>query len=599
MMSTYPRVYTHGKDWNWRRNGTTESRRRRIQVRSADSFPWSHGKHIYPERMLGRQPDHENLNDTVTLRGVRCTGAPVYTGPREVSNNPRPVRNGHHHRHWINYQTSASSQIAPPQVDMVNGSKGDSNHVCEGQHVSLRPIMWDGSKTRKKEDNRLITPGRVMAKINYSPPSSLVSEQQIWMGHPQPFLHSNYKESVQNTDRMRMSKMDTTEYNNNERVVPFRTEEIDRPIRYINSVDRRDPDERIPGGEVFNQQDLDDQRKLSQCGPMDFGNPWRQRRHSHNKHIMKANWNRSDNYVGFANTNNHGTNDGSTTNLASEHVSDGAANAQTIKSHSYQTQERHRAGGNNQNKQNSISYSDTFARGNIDIKEADWWWKEPCGLVRRMTQQRVKDINTRDMALEAAVPQILPRIIHSEWPNNGSQMDTEDLLSGPVKDNRGSGRTSISVLQDRPGDNGPQWRKLHTDQTAGNLIKMKTTLSTGTKSVRKTEREEEWSRGTLDPSARCFYPSTVELTMMTDIEPVEKEREEEVVKPKTEDNKEPPMVWNLKGRSVDDILMDLEALKNDPDIPMPMIEADIAPAEDFEQYTRALKDDDCWKMEGI
>ena len=45
-------------------------------------------------------------------------------------------------------------------------------------------------------------------------------------------------------------------------------------------------------------------------------------------------------------------------------------------------------------------------------------------------------------------------------------------------------------------------------------------------------------------------------------------------------------VWNLKGRSIDDILEDLEILKNDPDIPMPIIEADPASIEDFEQYTR-------------
>jgi hypothetical protein len=39
----------------------------------------------------------------------------------------------------------------------------------------------------------------------------------------------------------------------------------------------------------------------------------------------------------------------------------------------------------------------------------------------------------------------------------------------------------------------------------------------------------------------------------------------------------PPMVWNLKGRSIDDILSDLDALKNDPNMPMPIIEADLAP----------------------
>jgi len=47
-------------------------------------------------------------------------------------------------------------------------------------------------------------------------------------------------------------------------------------------------------------------------------------------------------------------------------------------------------------------------------------------------------------------------------------------------------------------------------------------------------------------------------------------------------------VWNLKGRSIEDILTDLEILKNDPDIPMPVIEADPASIEDFQQYTRNI-----------
>jgi len=47
-------------------------------------------------------------------------------------------------------------------------------------------------------------------------------------------------------------------------------------------------------------------------------------------------------------------------------------------------------------------------------------------------------------------------------------------------------------------------------------------------------------------------------------------------------------MWNLKGRSIDDILKDLEALKNDPDIPMPVIEADPATIEDFTRYITGL-----------
>jgi hypothetical protein len=218
-------------------------------------------------------------------------------------------------------------------------------------------------------------------------------------------------------------------------------------------------------------------------------------------------------------------------------------------------------------------------------------WKGKCELVRGKTQPIVVDNQIRDVDPEAAVPHILPRTIYRKWPNNDSQVDTEDLMSGIPKENRGSGRTSISVLREGPGNNGPQWRKLYTDQTVGDLLRVKTTLGLGTNSVQNLEKGREEARRTLNPSAKCFYPYSVEFTMMTDIVPGEKESEEDTVEPKAD--KESPMVWNLKGRSIDEILVDLEALKNDPDIPMPVIEADIAPAEDFEQYTRSLKEKDC------
>jgi len=47
-------------------------------------------------------------------------------------------------------------------------------------------------------------------------------------------------------------------------------------------------------------------------------------------------------------------------------------------------------------------------------------------------------------------------------------------------------------------------------------------------------------------------------------------------------------VWNLKGRSIEDILTDLKIFKNDSDILMPVIEADPASIEDFQQYTRNI-----------
>jgi hypothetical protein len=82
--------------------------------------------------------------------------------------------------------------------------------------------------------------------------------------------------------------------------------------------------------------------------------------------------------------------------------------------------------------------------------------------------------------------------------------------------------------------------------------------------------------------------------MMTEVESGKEIDDNVIGEIKGEDKvKETPVVWNLKGRSIDDILVDLEALKNDPEIPMPIIEADPASAEDFEQYTRVLKEEDC------
>ena len=589
-MSSYPRVYTHGKDWNWKRNGIAERRRRRIHERSAESFPSSHGRNLYLERVLGTRPDHENLKDTVTLRGVECTGAPACTGPREVSNNPGSVKTDFYHHHWINYQTSLNSQTAPSHVHMAYGSRGDQNQVNEGQHVSLRPHMWYGSKPRREEGNRLITPSRVMAKKSYSLPPGSVSEQQIRMSYSQPTLHPQRKESV-HTDWLGRALLDTTKSNDYERVVPLRSEGFDEnPVRYINSVEQGNSLGRVAGREAVYQRSRTDQRKSFPCVPTDLGHPWGQERHSHDN-FVKGDWNRSDYYVGFAGTNNHGLNGGDASNFADNNMSRRAASAQTIMSHSNQTQERHGVNGTDQITPEPIPCLDILTRGSVGERNSDPMWKGKCELVRGKTQPIVVNNKIRDVNPEAAVPHILPRTTSRIWPNNGSPADTEDLLSSIPKENRGSGRTSISVLQKGPGYNGPQWRKLYTDQTVSDLLRVKTTLGLGTNSVQNLGKRREETHRTLNPGAKCFYPYSVELTMMTDIVPGEKESEGDTVELKAD--KKSPMIWNLKGRSIDEILVDLEALKNDPDIPMPVIEADIAPAEDFEQYTRSLKEKDC------
>ena len=574
-MSINPRRYTQGNVLRWKKNGVVERRRRRIQERSAESFPLSHGRNLCLERTLGGLPNHGNLNETVTLRGVKYTGAPVYTGLREVSNDYN-MRNGRHN--WISYQTSANSPNAPPQVSMNHVSRRDHNQIYKDQHVSLRSIMWKGSKPwLLGRDNRLIIPGRVMAKRNYTSIPGLRLGNQIGMGYPQPSSRPYYKEGTPNADRMRM-EMDVTKDNNNEGVTPFRTERFDdTSIRYINSNVQGYSDGGMTRRKASTQLGKEDQWKSLQCAPTDFGNPWGQKRHTHDTSIMKGNRNRADNYVGFAETNNHGLKIGSTTNFADNNMLNQVASVQTIRSHSNQNLEKHSAEIGNQGELKSTPCLNTKTRESENERNSD-------PKLKGEHQSRV-------VKPDVAVPSILSRTNHRRWPINESRKDTEDLLLGISNENKSSCRTSISVLQDGPGNNGPQWRKLNTDQTVGNLLNRETTKSPETRSNRNTDMSNIWSSQTLNPNAKCFYPST-ELTMMTEIVSGEK-REGMLEKFKANEIKEPPVVWNLKGRSIDDILVDLEALKNDPDIPMPIIEADVAPAEDFEQYTRNLKEEDC------
>ena len=574
-MNGYSQVYSHGTDWKWKRNGVAERRRRRIQARSVESFPWSQGRNLCPERALGGLPNHENLKDTVTLRGVKCTGAPDYTGPREVLNSP-DVRNNFHRCQWTNYQMSANSTTAPPQAMSVCGSgKDQQDQLREGQHVSLRPVMWNGSKPVREERNRLIIPGRVMAKKHYTPSFGKTLEHRSRMGYPQPSLHSYHT---------RVVNMGTTEVNNNEGVVPLRTEELDGSIRYSISNDQRNPFGRATGRKVLHQSDREDQRKLPLYISREFDNPWQQRQHTHDN-FMEGNWNQLRNYT-------HSSKNDSTTNFADNYMSNRVANAQTI-SHSNQTQERHSATTNQTNPEPTPD-SHVSRRGNVEGRNPDSSWKGNYKSVIDLTQPIVAHIGTGETIPDTAVPRLLPRTTHREWPDNGkSPVDTEDLLSRPLKKNRSSGRTSISVLQLGSNHNGPQWRKLNTDQTEGDLFRKGTTLSSDNMSLRKSEEPGAWPRRTLNPHAKCFYPSSIEFTMMTDIESGVDKETKEGEKSIVEEKKEPPIVWNLKGRSIDDILVDLEALKNDPDIPMPVIEADLAPAEDFEQYTKVLKEEDC------
>ena len=587
-MSGYPRVYTHSKNWNGNRNGVIDRRRRRIQNRNAEFFPWSHGRKLCPERALGGLPNHENLNNKATLGGVKCTGAPVYTGPREVSNGPRSVRNGHPHHQRTNYRKSANSTTAPSQIGRSPISSWNSDQTYGDQHVSLRSNMWNGSRPWAKRDNRLITPFRWIANEHYTSSPGLEPECQIRMGYPQPFMLSRHKESIQNANRMEITRRDTTGDNNNDGVVPIRTEGFNnKPARYINSEDRRHLAEGLPGWKAFPQLERNDQQKVYQCVPMGLDNPWGLGKQSYGYSSIKGDWDPSNDYVGFAETNNHGPRTNSTTNLADNNLSNQTSSEYTL-SHRHQVCNRQSAGKMDHSKSDSTLQLNTMSRASKRSDNYDSTWK---GIVHSSAVVNQPHAVEKNMNPEAAVPSILPRTIQERWPTTRSEKDTDDLLRGLLAKERSSSRTSISVLQERPGSNGPQWRKLHTDQTAGNLFKVETVLGPDKTPVGKTETMGEWPYRMLNPNAKCFNPSTVEVTMMTDVEPgVGENKGQDQEKG---EKKEPPIVWNLKGRSIDDILVDLEALKNDPEIPMPVIEADLAPVEDFEQYTRILKEEDC------
>ena len=199
---------------------------------------------------------------------------------------------------------------------------------------------------------------------------------------------------------------------------------------------------------------------------------------------------------------------------------------------------------------------------------------------------------------------IKPRMIRSS--TEGTLNSTKQPAEEPLK------RTSVSVLREVLGGNGPRWMRLNTDriksnQTSAVEVETRRRLNSSNSARNETIPMKEIK---LNSRAQCFIPgrhrprTTVEVTMTAEIDDRDLEKEdnvgegkqstdptrEQVETPKPE---KPPMVWNLKGRSIDDILRDLEELKNDPDIPMPIIEADLAPAEDFEQYTKTLNKEDC------
>ena len=182
------------------------------------------------------------------------------------------------------------------------------------------------------------------------------------------------------------------------------------------------------------------------------------------------------------------------------------------------------------------------------------------------------------------------------WPRPIKQSTNESLK-----------RTNVSVLREVLGCDQPRWMRLNTDQIRCNQASVMShrdpmnRISIPTRGETMDMREVK-----LNPKAHCFRPSygkhsPIECMTMTaeidnlDVKGTEIEEgiQQSVTKGEPKEAEQTPMVWNLKGRSIDDILRDLDALKNDPDTPMPIIEADLAPAEDFEQYTKSIPREEC------
>jgi hypothetical protein len=166
---------------------------------------------------------------------------------------------------------------------------------------------------------------------------------------------------------------DTTKVSNNGRVVPLRTERFDRPIRYINSDVQRGPAVIVAGSKPLYQQDQEVQRKSSQHSPTGLGNPWELGRHPHD-YFMEGNWTHLDNYVGFAETNNHGLEDDSTTNFT-KNMSNRVTNAQTTSSHSKQARNRYSAEVKDQSKPEPTTDLSIETRGNVGRRNIDPMWK--------------------------------------------------------------------------------------------------------------------------------------------------------------------------------------------------------------------------------
>jgi hypothetical protein len=156
-------------------------------------------------------------------------------------------------------------------------------------------------------------------------------------------------------------------------------------------------------------------------------------------------------------------------------------------------------------------------------------------------------------------------------------------------------RTTASVLQEVQGNSEPRWMRLNTDQVNSNqnsvgIAEGEVNPNSTSVIIDLLAQTKEFK---LNPRAMCFVPkltpegkTTLEETMMVEVEgnhTLNNEGCENIVKQEEMtlsentqlekgDKEEVPLVWNLKGRSIDDILRDLDTLKNDPNIPMPNIE---------------------------
>ena len=443
-----------------------------------------------------------------------------------------------------NHNVGSSQKIAPlwmranrrPQVR--NGNHHD-------QHIPLRSEGGDckGSESQQEERFRCVVPEDTTRNKLFPQGKRQISAQTTRINHTQPMMLSHRKGKQQCKDRMHPTEADNTGYDYMGRMLPPSAEKLNEsPIRYTTADGRR-----FYWVEVTNTEGVINQ------------------------------------------TNKRGN------------------------EHQMSVRTSERAKSRNPSRYDH-GYSTSFVKNKGTFMSKDWdsnCFNKPANS-EADNLRSTPNPEDRRCAQLSGMGRNDPD--HS-WRLEELAVNASTLIMKRVREKQQK-RTSVSVLQEVHGKGEPQWIKLNTDQGKKDQGSISITgEEVRPLPVRGVDLTKQMEIFKLNPNANCFTPNKKhgighkeEETMVAEIEDKldegegeegktqlhkDGERESESPLEKEEKKKEPPLVWNLKGRSVDDILRDLDDLKNDPDIPMPIIEADIAPAEDFEQYAKNLKAEDC------